>query len=302
MIKRDKSNISVPFILEANSEPAKREFKAAKEHYTPVRNNGSFSFNIYKHDSIKHSLSDLFHGKCAYCESNYEGNQPVDIEHYRPKSEILLENGDRLIGYWWLAADWENLLPSCIDCNRERKQYLLDGGFSLLAGKGSKFPILDPRTRASKPGEERNEIPLLLNPCEHDPFSHLSFEERRGLSIAVNVGRDAISSERSATSIQVLGLNRKGLVNRRTAHIKHVKLTLSSLEAFLSLLDNPGSDHAVDVATKELTKILRHLNELQQSHSEFSAASRALIQPILERLDHKVQQYHQRLLLEEQRK
>ena len=45
------------------------------------------------------------------------------MEHYRPKARVSTEQGDKP-GYYWLAARWENLLPSCTDCNSPRKQVM----------------------------------------------------------------------------------------------------------------------------------------------------------------------------------
>ncbi|MEF9674035.1 hypothetical protein QNM99_25505 [Pseudomonas sp. PCH446] len=44
----------------------------------------------------------------------------MDVEHYRPKGAVSEDASHP--GYWWVAMDWDNLLPSCIDCNRKRKQ------------------------------------------------------------------------------------------------------------------------------------------------------------------------------------
>src|SRR5688500_1280853 len=79
----------------------------------------SFDFRAYGHDDVKLELERMFHQKCAYCESDYGATEPVDVEHYRPKGAFLRPDGSLSNpGYYWLAAEWTNLLPSCIDCNR----------------------------------------------------------------------------------------------------------------------------------------------------------------------------------------
>jgi hypothetical protein len=77
-------------------------------------------------------LENRFNNKCAYCETKIEGFIG-DAEHFRPKGrvrsetdeaskvvEILDENNVRIQhpGYFWLAYNWKNLLPSCHLCNR----------------------------------------------------------------------------------------------------------------------------------------------------------------------------------------
>jgi uncharacterized protein (TIGR02646 family) len=292
MIKVDRTIAPCPTVLKPDSEAKKKELCAAKEHYTthPPKT-GSFRFALYKHESVKSSLSRLFHGKCAYCESNYEGNHPVDIEHYRPKSEVVLGKGKRITGYWWLAAEWQNLLPSCIDCNRERSQYFSDGKKADLAGKGSQFPILEPSFRATKPNEEINETPLLLNPCDHNPSEYLSFADREGFNIAINVGGGFMSSKIARTSIRILGLNRQGLVNSRTAHIRHLQFQLDSLVDFILILDESPKDAIKDIASNRIAEILGYLSKSQRSSSEFSAASRALITPVMNDLKDKIEEH-----------
>lgn len=149
-------------------------------------------FKTYRKDSVKTQLYAIFHGKCAYCETFYPAVAPVDVEHYRPKGGVS-QDADHP-GYWWLAMEWENLLPSCIHCNRLNKhatpklstqlvELRADGtGFSeqykVTTGKGNHFPILGLRaTPASR--DCSTEYPLLLNPCLDDPQEHLAFHVDR---------------------------------------------------------------------------------------------------------------------------
>ena len=152
-----------------------------------------FPFGAYKGDDVRHTLQLLFHGKCAYCEARYEIVGPVDIEHFRPKGEVEGEPAHR--GYWWLAAIWENLLPSCIDCNRRRFQETpVDirsltamaapsraGAFvSIKTGKEACFPIEGTRVMMEPRERDRAHLlaaerALLLNPCEDQPRDHLRY-------------------------------------------------------------------------------------------------------------------------------
>lgn len=138
--------------------------------------------DLYKDPEIKHKYysgeNGFFAGKCAYCESQTNVNQPGDIEHYRPKNrvtdwdenEIKLNDGKSHPGYYWLAYDSSNLLFSCADCNRVSKKKV-----GRRIGKWDYFPVNG--QRAIKPGEENVEKPLLINPIAVDPSIHLKFDE-----------------------------------------------------------------------------------------------------------------------------
>ncbi len=108
---------------------------------------GSYDFVRYREDEVSEALEALFHRKCAYCESAYDIVQPVDVEHYRPKGAV--DGAADHDGYWWLAMDWNNLLPSCIDCNRRRGQRIVgaSGAADVNAGKQAIFPLRDPAGR-----------------------------------------------------------------------------------------------------------------------------------------------------------
>lgn len=149
-------------------------------------------FKTYRKDSVKTQLHKLFHGKCAYCETFYQSVAPVDVEHYRPKAGVGEDKSHT--GYWWLAMDWENLLPSCIHCNRLNKHITPvistnlvelraeDVGFSkqrvVTTGKGTSFPILGQRG-TEKSRDCSAEYALLLDPCRDDPQDHLLFHIER---------------------------------------------------------------------------------------------------------------------------
>lgn len=172
-----------------------RELERAVRHYSGTAETKAFSFRAYKNDDVRHTLEALFHGKCAYCESRYDICGPVDIEHFRPKGGI--DGVDDHPGYWWLAADWSNLLPSCLDCNRRRFQPTpvafssLTNGLEasreaglahIKTGKHTCFPIAASGVRMSdRPapnaaaGALDAEGALLLDPCRDQPDQHIQF-------------------------------------------------------------------------------------------------------------------------------
>lgn len=193
MRKVNRYDVTSPSSLTGLRTAGARELARARTYYANPARTKSYGFTAYKGDDVRHALYALFHGKCAYCEARYEVGMPVDIEHFRPKGEVAETPGHP--GYWWLAGHWENLLPSCIDCNRRRYQPtpaslasvsgVLDqqrvrGFRGILTGKESCFPISGARMAAEPlpanlPASIAAESALLINPCSDDPEEHLRF-------------------------------------------------------------------------------------------------------------------------------
>ncbi|MGO7919447.1 hypothetical protein ACC755_09800 [Rhizobium ruizarguesonis] len=195
MRRVDRDAAPGPASLLTPGRTGQTELDRAITHHGPPRNPGVFTFRAYKGDDVRHALENLFYGKCAYCESRYDVSGPVDIEHYRPKGKVDGAKGHP--GYWWLAAEWTNLLPSCLDCNRRRYQPTPDSFFSLsgaleasrgsgfiplATGKESCFPIAATGVRVTTRPEPAQaaaaleaEHALLLNPCSDKPDEHLVF-------------------------------------------------------------------------------------------------------------------------------
>ncbi|MDA8446445.1 hypothetical protein [Paracidovorax valerianellae] len=241
MRKVDRGTVSAPSCLTAKDKQGKTEKDRAQDHQNNASpDKGTFDFAVYKHEEVKKQLALLFHGKCAYCETFYPASTPVDIEHYRPKGAV--SEDPQHPGYWWLGMSWENLLPSCIDCNRRRKQRIVSGSTSLAelyangglgatsmasvqSGKKDSFPLVTGSKHAqSEKDFPGTEVPLLLDPSQDDPREHLHFhidhKSPLGLILA---GRPGHESERGATSIQIYGLNRLGLVQERTRVLRQLE-------------------------------------------------------------------------------
>lgn len=200
MIKADRTTVVAPTNLnKGRPSDGKTELQLVTEYMAGPNADKAFDFTRYKEATVKNALEKLFHGKCAYCESVYAGVHPVDIEHYRPKGEVDGIAGHR--GYWWLAMDWQNLLPSCIDCNRRRNQKapkpsadgrptLLDTGDfdrskSILMGKQSIFPLAGAHRAAGPADDLAAEDRLLLDPTRDEPDDHLVFHVDRKHLISI---------------------------------------------------------------------------------------------------------------------
>jgi hypothetical protein len=192
-------------------------------------------------------LENIFNGKCAFCENKLIG-APLHAEHYRPKGEVTTvvdpatkksikvtvndESGKSINhpGYFWLALNWKNLLPSCYTCNSTYKRTLfpvkrnyvyfmnakdidktkLKGEYITTHKNGIEYIFLNP--------EDLNNIeePLILHPYFDDPQEHLAFDE---LGNIVPLHK----SEKGAATIRVFGLDNEDLIEERREEVKKAK-------------------------------------------------------------------------------
>ena len=195
-----------------------------------------FEFNSKVWKDLKDwLLENTFHQKCAYCEREISGYYG-DAEHYRPKCavkrktedgtfeiptcEILDPKQGRMVeqphpGYFWLAYDWRNLLPSCVFCNSghgKNERFDADQYFVMVPLKREEVDVLPvshrPRQSNKWPGYyyltsaalDAMENPLLLNPLNapdgRDPRKHLRFGVRGTVTEidGSNLGRISIET------------------------------------------------------------------------------------------------------------
>jgi hypothetical protein len=182
---------------------------------------------LYRRKIIKEevffSKKGPFHGRCAYCECYITDFQHGDIEHFRPKLAVTNEKDEEILipvkegvsiphpGYYWLAFEWTNLLPSCIKCNQPGEAN------DKKIGKRNRFPVKG--SHATNQEGIAGEEPLLINPVEEDPSGHLTVNIENGFMNP--------KSERGAMCIEIFGLNiRDQLVDDRKKVISHVQYKL----------------------------------------------------------------------------
>ena len=164
---------------------------------------------LYKR--MRDVIFTAYFGKCGYCEAKIKADQPGDVEHYRPKRAVSDENWKVAMvadgqggvkkhpGYYWLAYDWTNLLPSCAKCNRPTKVG------NVRVGKGDRFPVM--KGWASSAAEVAVEKPLFLHPVLDNPARHLTFDPATGVL--------GWKTRRGKACVELLGLNRDGLIEER---------------------------------------------------------------------------------------
>ncbi len=233
--------------------------KSVDKNKTPVID------DIYKDKAIKGeiylNIDGPFHGKCAYCECDITANQYGDIDHFRPKKGVTDENDEPIMiedasgrrvehpGYYWLAYEWDNLLPSCEKCNRQSHVK------GTRIGKHSRFPVNG--DHATTPEEVKNEKPLLINPVTEDPKEHLEFDVKTGFMKPL--------TSRGEMCIDIFGLNlRDRLVDDRKRAVDEVKATL------VEIIHNPLSP--------DKNEALRKLIEVKEGKSLFSKAGLAALE------------------------
>jgi uncharacterized protein (TIGR02646 family) len=235
----------------------------------------SVTFKMYKDPAVKKILVDLFDGKCAYCESFYSSTQPMDVEHYRPKGAV--DGEEDHLGYYWLAATWENLLPSCIDCNRQRSQFDEFEQETLQLGKKDRFPVAGQRAR--KRGEDlEREAALLVDPTVDDPTRIFRFDY--DLGIILPRFKSGKKHDRATNSIEVYGLNRAGLVADRRHIIRqfdHHLRVIGLLSEVRDGLEDEGLDHLRYIVGEVIDLELDALFSLADPDRPYSAMAAQFI-------------------------
>ncbi|KRA79697.1 HNH endonuclease [Altererythrobacter sp. Root672] len=237
MIFVDRATVAVPPSLIAAMTSANGELALARAHYPPPPDKPKkpYKFTAYKGHDVKIAIETLFKNKCAYCETHHGASGPVDIEHFRPKAAVLDDKAHQ--GYWWLAMDWNNLLYSCIDCNRMRGQVIVTPGMTheeaekerqkvrrTNAGKKDAFPVRGARLQPEQI-TFATEDATLINPTEVDPVNHVTFApDAYGRCLAVATGTAAAPDILGQTSINVFGLNRSALVDARSMLWKKLRV------------------------------------------------------------------------------
>lgn len=242
--------------------------RATQELLTEVEQGNPCNIkDIYKEQSSVYLSHDgPFHGKCAYCESFIAADQPGDLDHYRPQGRVTDAGGRPIMipgdvskseiahpGYYWLVYDWRNLLPACADCNRPSKKKT--GGQRI--GKRDQFPVKN--YRASKPGEEAQEEPLLIHPVFQDPERHLEIDY---------TGIFTFKTPEGETCIEIFGLNiREALVECRKKKYCQTKDQVQLLTG--DLFSNP----------RKAQDRIRALMDIKKEGKEpYAAPGRAAIQ------------------------
>jgi hypothetical protein len=192
-------------------------------------------------------------GKCAYCERQFGLNVVMTVDSFRPRVKAIGVNGTASPRhYWWLVAEWTNLLPACVQCDR---------------AKGSRFPV-DGRRARQGTNPLIKEKASLLDPCRVDPGEHLVF---------AGDGMVMASTPEGHATIEVLALNRRELVLERRAHLTRLRDVLEPL------LSTASQAQGVPEDLSELRpRIFRYLDYSLKPSAPFLQATRQLLVRLVE--------------------
>ncbi|MFK4389893.1 uncharacterized protein (TIGR02646 family) [Peribacillus frigoritolerans] len=221
------------------------------KHFEIEKSNLAFKlFNVYKKTYVREALRDLFKKKCAYCESFLAHIEHAHIEHWRPKGKVAEEKEH--FGYYWLAADWDNLFYTCGVCNS--------------SFKGNKFPI-DPKSHYAMNSEDDYltlERPLLINPCVDNPELFFNFTDE---------GTIHSKSLKGIKSIEVYGLNREDLNLRRKVYARHTIINRLDdiIQDILDFQDTP------DVLFRRTKRNIKDLKCYINEEAEYIAMTKSII-------------------------
>ena len=249
---------------------AEYEKKVACDHFADAaEKTGEFEFWIYKRKAIRDRLLRVFRNRCAYCEYPVGVRHDWDVEHFRPKGAVNDSDTGELKppGYYWLAADWHNLMPSCQYCNQSRQHEIAGKVGKYTLGKKNQFPLKDEARRLCQPGQkvdEEEDYRLLLNPCVDHPEEYLRFitsSDSGEMGEVRPVMHGDEPDEKGETSILVYALNSKVLVDARAKH------SADLIELLTRLSDLAGDYHGA-VKRKETESAAAFYRELGKAMAD----------------------------------
>lgn len=265
MRKLDRTTIAPPASLTTPIAAVQNEINSAVAHYearSPWADGyTAYPFKKYKQQDVKAALRTLTEGKCAYCESKINVVGAREVEHYRPKGGI--EGVNDHPGYWWLAHTWDNLLPTCIDCNRSKRQHIVTADMtreqveSLLHrrprssfGKKNQFNVRGVRASDDTSDLEAEDA-LLIDPTRQDPANHLTWNFDTELTII----EPKAGCNYGTYTIHVCALNRAELILARLPALRPMRALRTQI---LNRLENWAG------AREELKEILDTVNVLEE--------------------------------------
>jgi uncharacterized protein (TIGR02646 family) len=249
-----------------------------EEHATPP---DTKLYKVYSSDSAQEALRDLFHNKCAYCESQVAGSSQTDIEHYRPKGGVSGNPGHP--GYWWLAMDWTNLVLSCMHCNQSRRQLNLSPDLTeeeirqaivdnnlQTTGKLDAFPTEDGLWATDHEVGVAGERPLLLDPTVTDPEQLFDWLDRIDFALVSARGGDA----RAKMTIDTLGLNRRRLCEERMTRLTLLSLIMNDIRTGLEEFDRAQTNGEAALIVRAIERDLAKIEAMGDARQPHAALAR----------------------------
>lgn len=253
----------------------------------------SSDFSAYGSRAVREALREMFHGKCAYCESKIAGSQDTDVEHYRPKKGVTEadEAGVAHPGYWWLAMRWENLVLSCQHCNQSRSYHViipddleteeelrefLERQPKTTAGKLNAFPVEGNLWVTVEGGDLTTEKPLILNPVDMEPDEHLEWVLFQGASTV----RAKAGSPVGEATRKILGLNRRWLEEDRRIRLLEMRRLRNRLIDKLNKWLEADSPVVAEVYKAAAQEVIDDLHAMTDEKQQFAGMARAFLSQV----------------------
>ena len=217
---------------------------------TPADRTQIIEDNTNMWSEVKQHFCDVRRRKCWYSES-INAFAHCHVDHFRPKSRALDENGNDQGGYWWLAFEWTNYRFSAPAGNIRKRDY-----FQVNVNKAM-----------NQNDSLENEDIRFLDPTDPSDPPKLKFNSEGTISSKNTdvATRDYIQAE---YTIRRMNLNMVGLVEGRRDKYRRAALIIRQTE---NLLQQQAITY--DMARHQSIKAKqKELYDLANKNSEYSAA------------------------------
>ncbi len=195
----------------------------------------------YSHIEVKRILFECNHYKCSYCETIPTGSS-LRVDHFFPKKL-----------YPELTLEWDNLLPSCENCNTRKSFH-----------------------------DSKNEP--IINPSKINPLPYYDFDYIRMIP-AVDVSDQSLIKR----TIDICDLNRRELVKFRADLLVELNEYQENIKFVLQDLMNPMSETKIRNRIIKLEESLGTIEEMAGDTKIFSAFIKKFIKRSLEIKEVKIQ-------------
>ncbi len=177
----------------------------------------------YSHIEVKGALFNCSHQKCSYCEAIPIGSS-LRVDHFFPKKL-----------YPEMILDWDNLLPSCDNCNTRKSAH-----------------------------DTKNEP--IINPSIIDPIPYYDFD-----NIWMIPAVESPNSVLTKRTIDVCDLNRRELLRSRSNLLLDLSVYQRDIDNVLIDLNNPMSDLKIKNRIIRLEESFEIVEEMARDTEKFSA-------------------------------
>ncbi len=198
---------------------------------------------------LKTHLTSLSNNKCWYTES-INAAAHCHVDHFRPKKEVIDEDGNATSGYWWLAFDWLNYRFAGPAPNVRKKSY-----FHVIAHRAFNYGDVC-----------ENEDILFLDPIDINDADEIAFTNE-GLAKPKSDDQGSRNFKRVSYSVRRLNLNAATLIDVRKDKYTRTTTLIVKINRLLGL-----QNQNFDLSRKnEISQYMKELWGMCARKAEFSA-------------------------------